>query len=250
MMKEADIVKYIEEMKTPHFRLFDTQGNKLYVYEDGTTAQDAINQLQGCFTMFRGYGKLKVQCATEAQRKRNWKDSLIVTCVFDNAQNISGAQQMNPWAMPVGYVHGDVMMAKLDLITKENNHRYEMMQKDLQLKERDNQDPMKHIEKLVPVVMLAMGKSMDDITKVATVMKIGNSNAAPALPGATAAGSLTFKDVNALPDKEKEEQFQKLADSVATKVSIEEMTLLYQAINDDPTLVATAIQALPLLKKP
>lgn len=251
MLKETDIYKCIEEMNICHFRLFDMNNNKMYEYNTGTSSEDAKQHLMQVLPMFKGYGKIKVQCATEAQKKSNWKNSSWLICAFDGTgsmqQNISGPQ----WNVPAGYMHQDLLIAKIDAMQKENAWNFEKFKLLQEMKENQEKDPLKQLDKIAPYALYMMGKPLDEIGRVTQALRIGNANLGRSSGSGSiaAVGTLTFKDVDKLPEEEKQKKFQELADSVAKKVSIEEMTVLYDAINNDPTLVKTAIEALPLLKK-
>jgi len=251
MIEEKNIYKCIQENNAPYIRLFDMNKTLLHIYDECTDVQTSIAHLEAILPMFKGYGKIIVNCANEKMKANRWTNSYYMTCVFDKAAvaaQIAGPSGFSPWNMPPGYVHQDVMMAKLAVIEKtiELNRQIDDLKRAAE--KQADQDPMKQIEKLAPWAMYAMGKSTDEIVKVTTAMRIGNSNLAGTLPSLPAS-SLTFKDVEAKPTEEKTKQFQELADSISKKVCIEQMILLYDAIDKDPSLVATAIEALPLLKK-
>lgn len=252
MLKEADIYRCIQEANAPYIRLFDINGSKLYVHESSDNAAQAVAHLQSILPMFKAYNKIKVQCATPAQFKCHYRDAILLICVFDGAPaGAIAGPQFTPWNMPAGYIHQDVMLAKLDAIEKSMVLNREIDQLKRSAAEKENQDPAKQVEKFFPYALYAMGKPVEEIQKVCSAIRIGNANlgAAAGATGSPATNTLTFKDVENLTDPEKEKKFQGLADSVAKKVSIEEMITLYDAINQDPTLVQTALQALPLLKK-
>ena len=251
MIEEKDIYRCIEENKAPYIRLYDMNKNLLHIYDDNSDVQSAVNHLQAVLPMFKGYGKIIVNCCNETMKKCNWKGSYYMNLHFANAP--AGGQMagpLNAWNMPPGYVHQDVMMAKLESIEKSISLNREIDELKRAAKEKDNQDPAKQIEKFFPYALYAMGKPIDEIAKVSQAIRIGNANlgitgAASQLP----VNSLTFKDIEAKPSEEKQKQFQDLVDSVSKKVSIEEMIMLYDSIDKDPSLVQTALQALPLLKK-
>jgi len=248
MVEEKDIYRCIEENKSPYIRLYDMNKNLLHIYDDNSDVQSAINHLQAVLPMFKGYGKIVVNCCNENMKRASWKGSYYMNLHFLNTP-VGGqmAGPLNPWQMPAGYVHQDVMMAKLESIEKSIALNREIDELKRAAKEKENQDPMKQIEKIAPWAMYAMGKTPDEIAKVTTMMRIGNANLSA--PSQLPTNSLTFKDIEAKPSEEKQKQFEDLVDSVSKKVSIEEMIMLYDCIDKDPSLVQTALQALPLLKK-
>lgn len=251
MIEEKDIYKCVEDNNAPHIRLFDMNKNLLHTYDEDDNVSTAIDHLKVVLPMYKGYGKIVVNCATPAMKQRRWTGSYHMTCVFDKAAAQIGGPQMTPWNMPAGYIHNDVMMAKLSMIEQSNKHALEMFKIELKMKEaaNDKEDPAKQIEKFFPYALYAMGKPLDEIQKVTTAIRIGNSNLSAA--GAAPTNTLTFKDIEAKPSDEKQKQFQQLADSISKKVSIEEMIMLYDVIDKDEDaskLIQTALQALPLLK--
>lgn len=253
MIEVKDISGYIEQNKTPYVRIYDMNKVLLHIYDENDNVQQTIQHLESILPMFKMYGKIVLNCANEKMKNSKWTNSYYVTCVFDKAatpQMVGFQNQFNPWAMPPGFVHQDIMTAKLDAIQKEIALNREIDNLKRAADEKSKQDPFQQIEKIAPWAMYAMGKTTDEIVKVSAAMRIGNANlgsrsSAQALPG----GALTFKDLAEKPSAEKEKQFQQLADSLSTKVSIEEMIILYKALDEDPSLVQTAIEALPLLKK-
>lgn len=252
MVKEKDIYTCIEENKAPYIRIYNMQNDLLHIYDDDSNVQSTITHLQTVLPLFKGYGKVVVNCANESQKNNRWAKSYYITLVFDAVPGVAvGApQQMNPWQMPPGYIPNEVMMAKLAAIEAANKHALDMFKMELKMKEmtNDKDDPAKQIEKFFPYALYAMGKSIDEIQKVTTAIRIGNANLGAASTGAPT-NSLTFKDIQAKPSEEKQKIFHDLAASIGPKVSIEEMIQLYTEIDKDPSLVQTAIQALPLLKK-
>lgn len=248
MIKVEDILKCVEDNKAPHIRLFDMNKNLLHTYDEYENVDTAVDHLKTVLPIFSGYGKIIVNCATPAMKSRRWTGSYNMVCVFDKAAatQIQGPQ-FNAWQMPPGYVSNEVMMAKLETLEKTFALNKQIDQLTREKENISKEDPLKQIERIAPWAMLAMGKDMEQITKVATVMKIGNANiSAPAAP----TNSLTFSDIEKKPLQEKEKIFQALIDSVSKKVAMESMIELYSAIDQDPSLVQTALQALPLLKKP
>jgi len=254
MIEEKDIYRCIEENKAPHIRLYDTANNLLHIYDEGTDVQAAINHLQAVLPMFKGYGKIIVNCANESMRAARWAKSYYMNLHFEKTPGTPATiatPGFTPWNMPPGYVHQDVMMAKLASIEKSIALNRQIDDLKRAAEKHSEQDPMKQMEKIAPWAMYALGKPLDEIIKVTSAMRIGNANLVGTMP-TLPAGSLTFKDIEAKPTEEKEKQFQTLADSISKKVCIEQMILLYDAINKDPEpdkLIQTALEALPLLKK-
>lgn len=251
MIEEKDIYRCIEENKAPYVRIYDMNKNCLHIYDESTDVEQTINHLQAMLPMFKGYGKIIVNCATIKMKSNNWFKSYYLNLHFEKAPGVpavAGPQQMTPWQMPAGYIHNDVMMAKLAQIEASNKHALEMFKMELKMKENVDNDPAKQIEKFFPYALYAMGKPVDEIAKVTQAIRIGNANLGTSAI-TTPTNSLTFKDLEAKPSEEKQNQFQHLVDSVSKKVSIEEMIMLYSEIDKDPTLVQTALQAIPLLKK-
>jgi len=254
MIEEKDIYRCIEENKAPYIRLYDTNKNLLHVYDENDDVQAAVNHLQAILPMYKGYGRIVVNCATKPQRENsNWRGSYQINLHFEKAPGVPGqiaGPGFTPWNMPPGYVHQDVMMAKLASIEKSIELNRQIDELKRAAEKHAEQDPAKQVEKFFPYALYAMGKPIDEIQKVTAAIRIGNANlgtrtGTPGLP----ASSLTFKDVEAKPTEEKQKQFEELARSIEKKVCIEQMILLYDAIDKDPSLVATAIEALPLLKK-
>lgn len=251
MIEEKDIYMCIEENKAPHVRIYDMNKNCLHIYDESTDVEQTINHLRAMLPMFKGYGRIIVNCANIKMKANNWSKSYYLNLHFEKAPGVPavvGQQQMTPWQMPAGYIHNDVMMAKLAQIEASNKHALEMFKMELKMKENVDNDPAKQIEKFFPYALYAMGKPVDEIAKVTQAIRIGNANLGTSAI-TTPTNSLTFKDLEAKPSEEKQKQFEHLVDSVSKKVSIEEMIMLYSEIDKDPSLVQTALQALPLLKK-
>lgn len=253
MIEEKDIYTCIRENKAPFIRLYDMNKHLMHTYDESADVETCINHLTALLPMFKGYGKIVVNCATQAMKSNRWTNSYYMTLHFANAVNGPGQighPNYNPWQMPAGFIHQDVMLAKLEKIEASNKHSMEMMRLELKMKEKSDTDPAKQLEKFFPYALYAMGKDPSEIAKVAGAMRMGNANLGANAP-ATAAptNSLTFKSIQEQPTEEKVKKFQSLADSIGKKVCIEEMIMLYDEIDKDPTLVRTALDALPLLKK-
>lgn len=249
MIKEEDLYKLMQENKAPHVRLFDMSKQLLITSDDHKDVDSSIDHLKTIFPMFKGYGRLIVQTCTDNMLARRWQGAFSYTLVFDKAAPAIGTtQQFSPWQMPPGFVSSEVMLAKLESLEKQFSYSKQIDELNRKIAEKDKEDPLKQIEKIAPWAMFAMGKSMDEISKVSTMMRIGNANISSS--GNTPTNTLTFVDLDRKPMGEKEKIFEGLVRSIEKKVSIEEMIQLYQAIDQDPTLVQTALQALPLLQKP
>lgn len=236
------IYDMMEAQETPYIRIYNTNKERIFIFENDTVEATKA-QMESLMPYISSYGKIIVEAANQKAKNANYATSYKWNCTFDNAVATVGQPQLpiNPFQVPAGYVSQDLMQKELQIINLKMDYERQLREKDEQLRAKDKEDPIGMIEKFGPLVLYAMGKNPAEIQQIGQLYKGGAIAGSQTQTGHT----LTFSDVKNLPDKEKEDKCQSLADELAKYISIEHMILLQEGLikklKQDPKVIETIL---------
>ena len=245
-------------------RVQDINGNKLFDFS-GANTQDVVSQLESNEKQIKHYGKVIVRGATKGQHQAGYKGANWWIVKYDEqaAQTATGATvaAADPFAQMVsmmsamkmlnemngnehnkiGYVHPEVAAAKIALATKEKELEFEKYKIQM-----NADDPIKKYGALAPMVLSAMGKSPEEITKLINMSAMmhqaqNGMNKAAGVVLSTDNVTGEFKNLQTVTPEEKNTRIEKALTELAGKISAEEMLILVESLNKKPEFATQAV---------
>jgi len=230
MIKFDELYTLIEKLDVPCIKITDYANNIIMRFENSNSAIETINEIKQVEPMLQSYGKIIVHGGTAAECKANYRGSYkwnVGETKTSTPAVINGAPG-NFFNAPPGYIHQDLMAAKLEAIQKDIQHEREIRT----LTEKKGFDFEKMIP-FIPAIMSGLGFADEKVNKVIQYSKISQgSNAMGEIPTNT----LTFKDVEKLSAEEKNKKIQTSIDSLSEKISAEHFVLLLEYVDKNPAL--------------
>jgi len=254
-MTAEEVYTILEEMKTPYIRVTDMYKNLLLRIEDFQNVDKSITKLKEILPLLVSYGKITIYAAHESCFRAAYKGAAvyIVNLAPATAKTAAEGAIGQPWtgAIPPGYIPASTMEAHLSAI----NSKIEMMGKinalELKLAEKTKPiDDFDRIERIMPYampfVMSGLGKSMADIKELSTIAATG---ASMSKIGKTDTlhppkNTLSMDDLKNLSIEEKNKRIDEQMNLLITKVSAEQMLMLYDLLNRDINNINSAIRFL------
>jgi hypothetical protein len=257
-MKPDDIYSLIEGCNTPYLRIFDFNNRKLWVCEDVRTAPEAIAKLKSVLPMYAPYKRVIVHGATEKQFQLKYQACFQWNCDFPDTASVGAFQTSgNPWEwkMPAGMMPESTMTAQIALIAANNAAAIKELEYKWKLKELEGKDPLDKIEKFAPLLLLAMGKTTDEIKNIAIASANWNATLAnPAAGGIAGPQTHTLKmmDVETLSKMDptaRATKCQEALNELGKHLSQEHMIILCERLaakldkakGGDPTFINTVL---------
>lgn len=252
MINIKDIYNLLERSKTPYVKVEDYNGNKIVAFEENTLVSRTIQELQECEDMLKAYGKLQIVAGDETCKKANYKGAFKWIVFFEKEPKNNNQwgypaqqqQQQQNWGMsgvPNGFVHNDVLQARLDM----EKLKYEM---ELLKLEKKKDSGLTEYLPLAPYLLSAMGKSPADISSMMMMSNMASNPTNGTINGAPT-NTLSFQDVSTMSNEEKNSKIDELMTSLSSKpgVTADHMIMLLNKLNEKPELVAKAVGMLNML---
>lgn len=241
----------MKELNTPYLKIIDTSGKRVYDILDQSSAENTINKLNDFLPTLRSYGRLNFIAATEAIKKQNWKDAYNWTITFEGValpQNQNQTQNINP---SKGFVsHNEAsLMAQVQAMQMQMQMQKQIDEIKNLLGAKTQEQPF---EKYLP--MLGMFVDITD-EKIANMMKLaqiqsigkGFSNNQTGIAGPQ---EQTVKKVELTEDeKKKVDHFNAEIDKLSEKTSLDKLTALVEALNQNPAYIDLALNFMNSNKK-
>lgn len=253
-MTPEELYTILDEMKTPYLRVTDMYRNLLLRVEDSHSVTASINKLKEILPLLVSYGKLTVYAGDENIFRAKYKGAAQYIVNLTPAGAVAGATgAAQPWAgaIPPGYIPASTMEAHLSAI----NSKIEMMGKinalELKLSEKTKPvDDFDRIERIMPYampfVMSGLGKSMSEIKELSTIAATGASMSKMGKTDTMQPPNnvLSMDDLKSLSIEEKNKRIDEQMNILITKVSAEQMLMLYDLLNKDAGNINAAIRFL------
>ena len=217
----------MREQKTPFIRVYNMAGEKMLTLENVDNVEATITQMESLMPFISSYGKVIIEAADDKIKARSYQKAYKWNLEFTKPV-VAGV--VHPLGMTIGnipkeYMHQDIVAAQLKNIEQRMDHEKELRKMQDQIKEKDNSDPMKNIEKIAPAFLYLMGKPLAEVQTFAALYSNPAAIPAGGIRGPQA-NTLIFSDVEKLTDEEKKKKCQDLLDELSKYATVEEMIIL------------------------
>lgn len=250
MPKVTEIQKMMEDQNTSYIRIYDMNGNRIFVIEENNVAA-AISKMDTLMPFISSYGKIVIEAATQGIKNQNYKQAFKWNCEFDKATTVGTTGHTNMWKIPDGFVSNDVMLAKLETIQKEIALNRQIDDLQRQMKEKDKDDPTKMFEKLAGPILYMMGKPVEEIQKLGSLYSTGIAGPPAAAAGTAKTHTLTMKDVEGGTLQDKQKKLDELLVEMSKYASVEQMIIIFDAFvkkcRENPETPIKIMNFLPMI---
>ena len=231
MAKWVQIQEMMKAQNTPYIRVFNTNGDRLFVFENCDQVEATISEMEGLLPYISSYGKVIVEAATPSSKSRKYQGSYKWFLEFERpvgATPVQGPAPL-PWhTIPKEYMHQDVVAAQLKILEARMDHEREMRQLNDKLREKEKEDPVRIMKEAAPMLLYAMGKPIEEINKVTSFLNTPAGQSGMAGPPSH---TLIFKDIEKMSTEEKHKKLQTSLDELARHCSLEHMIMLTDGLS-------------------
>jgi|GEM_PF-6865011 hypothetical protein len=234
----------------PYFCVRDMSKNMLYLIDEGTDGEANLQELMDILPDFNNYGKVLVYSGAERHIKNSFQRGNQYTVELEREERGISRQQTGAigyGSVPPGYrlvpLEGNGLIS--GEVQKVNNDMFELrlkqMEKEFEWKKqeylRKDDDPIAKYGMFAPIALSVMGKTPEEIQSLMGLC--GQAKAAiNGIDPKTVTNSLPagpdFGELKGMTPEQLEIKLNALLESVATKISTQEMILLCQAVNTAP----------------
>lgn len=250
------VLDMMKDLKTCHVKVYDTNNKRIYDCVDETSVENTIDKLNNCLPQLQSYGKVIFHAATEGIKKQNWKDCYVWPVTFNGvATNTSNENQHqnNNFRQPNGFISQNeaTLMAQVKAMEIQMQFQKQIDAINLRLLDQNKESPY---EKFLPLIGLIPGFEITD-EKIGGMMKLaqiqgmtkGNQMQPIQTPTAIAGVNTGVQSESGakieLTEEEKKqvEIFNAEIDKLSEKSSMEKLTALVQALNNNPAYIDMAL---------
>jgi hypothetical protein len=254
-MQYNDAIKLMKELDTPHVKVVDTSGNRIYDCTEESSVENTIAKLNAFLPTLKTYGRVNFIAATDTVKKQNWKDAYKWSVTFDGSTdtNVQPNQNNQVQGIKQGYISEREanLMAKLEAMNLTMEFQKKIDELEKKISGTGSEDKIeKYISKYLPI--LGAFVKIDD-EKIGNMMKIAQIQGMQA-PAQGMAGLNVIQNPKPVIQQTAEEQKQVAEiisemDKLEQKVSIDKILLLLKGLNEKPEFAEQAINFMKMSKQ-